>query len=228
MKKDSDQKPKARGIDRSDFLKKFGSAVFASLFVPALMSDQFEAKASTSETTERLIQQLPELPPERPGEDMLLRMMRDVRRALEKPVEERHWIMVIDTRKCVGCNACTIACSAENNLPPGVVYRPVIKDEIGEYPNVTRRFIPRPCMQCENPPCTPVCPVNATFKRPDGIVAIDYERCIGCRYCLTACPYQARSFDWGEYYTEDKGLWGLMPYEKEANHEYGKEWKRDG
>ena len=71
--------------------------------------------------------------------------------------------MVIDLRKCVGCHACTIACVAENKVAPVVVYRPVLEEEIGTYPNVTRRFIPRPCMQCENPPCTPVCPVNATF-----------------------------------------------------------------
>lgn len=134
--------------------------------------------------------------------------------------------MVIDTRKCVGCNACTIACVVENKLPPGVVYRPVLDEEIGEYPHVTRRFLPRPCMQCDNPPCTPVCPVNATYKRPDGIIAVDYERCIGCRYCITACPYNARTFDFGEFYTEGVGLEGLQPYEKLPSYEYHKEWKR--
>ena len=70
---------------------------------------------------------------------------------------------------------------AENKLPPGVVYRPVLDQEIGEYPNVTRRFMPRPCMQCEEPPCVHVCPVNATYTRPDGSVAINYERRPRCR-----------------------------------------------
>ena len=141
---------------------------------------------------------LPELPA---GDNPLLHMQRELHRALKKPIERRRWVMVIDLRKCVGCSACTIACVAENKLPPGVVYRPVMEEEIGEYPNVTRRFLPRLCNQCDNPPCVPVCPVKATYKRPDGIVEINYEQCIGCRYCLPACPYGARTSDFGEFYT---------------------------
>jgi len=166
------------------------------------------------------------LPPPQKNEDPIIRMMRDLQRALKKPIEQRKWTMVIDTRKCVGCNACTISCIAENRLPPGVVYRPVIQEEVGEYPHVRRRFIPRPCMQCEEPPCTDVCPVDATYKRPDGVVVVDYNICIGCRYCITACPYNARTFDWGEFYTKGVGIHGLMPYEKVNSHEYGVEWKR--
>lgn len=161
-----------------------------------------------------------------PEADVLLRMQADLRRALEKPVNERRWVMVIDLRKCIGCHSCTIACIAENKLPPGVVYRPVIDEEIGTYPHVSRTFTPRPCMQCDNPPCVPVCPVAATFKRPDWIVAIDYDRCIGCRYCIAACPYNARTFDFGEYYTEDTPA--LQPYEKAPTYEYGKKRVRDG
>jgi molybdopterin-containing oxidoreductase family iron-sulfur binding subunit len=134
--------------------------------------------------------------------DPLERMRGELLRALEKPVNERRWIMVIDLRKCVGCNSCTIACVAENHLPPGVVYRPVIHEEVGTFPNVTERFLPRPCLQCDNPPCVPVCPVNATWKREDGIVEIDYDVCIGCRYCITACPYNARVFDKGFVYND--------------------------
>ena len=166
----------------------------------------------------------PELPAAVEGESQLLRMQRDLARALEKPVEQRRWVMVIDQRKCVGCSACTVACKAENQLPPGVVYRPVIEEEIGTYPNVRRRFTPRPCMQCDNPPCVPVCPVGATYKRPDGIVEIDYNACIGCRYCVAACPYSARTFDSGLYYT--KSTPAEQPYEQQANFEYGKRWDR--
>jgi molybdopterin-containing oxidoreductase family iron-sulfur binding subunit len=133
--------------------------------------------------------------------------------------------MAIDLRKCIGCKACTVACVVENKLPPGVVYRPVLEEEIGEYPNVARRFIPRPCMQCENPPCVPVCPVNATWKRPDGIVEIDYNLCIGCRYCITACPYSARTSDFGESYTADTPE--PQAYENLPNFEYGKKWPRE-
>jgi Fe-S-cluster-containing dehydrogenase component len=170
-------------------------------------------------------------------EDVLLRMQRDLVKAMAKPVEERRWIMVIDTRKCVGCHACTIACVAENKLPPGVVYRPVVTQEFGEFPNVQLRFTPRPCMQCDNPPCVPVCPVNATWKRPDGIVAIDYDQCIGCRYCLTACPYGARTSDFGEDYARgtasgsdrtDTIFFGPQaPWAEQPSHEYGKSWKRE-
>ncbi len=83
------------------------------------------------------------------NEDSLVRMQRELVKSMAKPVEDRHWIMVIDIRKCIGCYACTIGCVAENKLPPGVVYRPVTTEELGEYPNVQIRFLPRPCMQCE-------------------------------------------------------------------------------
>lgn len=168
---------------------------------------------------------IPSAPGSSPGhENILLRMQADLQRALAKPMEQRRWVMVIDQRKCVGCSSCTVACKAENQLPPGVVYRPVIEEEIGTYPNVSRRFTPRPCMQCDNPPCTQVCPVGATFKRPDGIIQINYDVCIGCRYCINACPYSARTFDSGFYYT--KSTPEEQPYEQQANFEYGKRWDR--
>jgi Fe-S-cluster-containing dehydrogenase component len=157
--------------------------------------------------------------------NQLERMRAEIHRALQKPVDQRRWGMVIDLRKCIGCKACTVSCVAENNLPPGVVYRPVMVEEIGTFPNVRVRFTPRPCMQCDDPPCVPPCPVGATFIRPDGVVEIDYEQCIGCRYCISACPYGARSFDFSEFYTE--GTPELMPYETRPNYEYGEDWSRD-
>lgn len=167
--------------------------------------------------------------------DPLERMRADMARAIQKPASERRWVMVIDLRKCVGCNACTIACVSENHLPPGVVYRPVLEEEIGTFPNVTRRFLPRPCMQCDNPPCTPVCPVGATYKDENGIIVIDYDQCIGCRYCITACPYAARTFDFGEYYTANRPEeTGVMvgpvaeQYETAPNQEYGEGRVREG
>lgn len=159
------------------------------------------------------------------GADPLIRMQAELRLAMAKPIEERRWSMVIDTRKCVGCHACTVACIAENKLPPGVVYRPVLEEEFGVFPNVQRRFFPRPCMQCDEPPCVPVCPVSATWKRPDGITIIDYDKCIGCRYCISACPYGARTSDFGLNYTDDTPE--AQPYESLPNHEYGKSWSRE-
>lgn len=169
---------------------------------------------------------MPELPPRTEGESDVLRMQRELIRAMGKPVGERKWVMVIDQRKCTGCDACTISCKTENQLPPGVVYRPVVEETLGTYPNVGRRFLPRPCMQCENPPCTPVCPVGATWRREDGITAIDYDKCIGCRYCLTACPYSARTSDFGEFYTEHSPG-GTQPYEKAESPEYLRGFSRE-
>ena len=126
-----------------------------------------------------------------PSEDPLIRMQRDLKRAKAKNLKEIKWGMVIDIAKCIGCHACTIACVAENKLPPGVVYRVVLEEETGTYPSVGRRFVPRPCVQCQNPPCVKVCPVTATYKNEQGVVVVNYNRCIGCRYCLVACPYAA-------------------------------------
>ncbi len=168
-----------------------------------------------------------------PSEDLLMRMQRDVQRAMAGDRSAIKWSMVIDLAKCVGCHACTLACVAENKLPPGVVYRPVLEEEIGTYPNVRRRFVPRPCLQCQNPPCVKICPVTATYKDEQGITVMDYKRCIGCRYCLVACPYAARTSDFGEWYTRgtpdqpDRIVGGSAcaeSYERHPASEYGQEW----
>jgi molybdopterin-containing oxidoreductase family iron-sulfur binding subunit len=202
---------------RRRFLRNVGLAVTAAAVAPNVQLEEPEAAPAPVP--------LPILPETGP-DNLLLRMQADVRRAMKKPIHERRWGMAIDLRKCIGCSACTIACVAENKLPPGVVYRPVIEEEIGEYPHVARRFIPRPCLQCENPPCVPVCPVKATYTRPDGIVEIDYKACIGCRYCIAACPYGARTADFGEFYSD--GTPARQAYETEPSHEYGRTWRRDG
>ncbi|MCL4744635.1 MAG: 4Fe-4S dicluster domain-containing protein [Burkholderiaceae bacterium] len=114
------------------------------------------------------------------------------------------WAMVADLRRCVGCQTCTAACRHANATPPDTQWRRVIDMETGEYPQVSRVFVPVGCMHCEDPPCMTVCPSTATRKRDDGIVTIDYDLCIGCAYCAVACPYQARyktdraSFAYGE------------------------------
>ncbi|MEP0813090.1 MAG: 4Fe-4S dicluster domain-containing protein [bacterium] len=168
-------------------------------------------------------------------EDNLLRMQRELVAAMSKPVEERHWVMVIDQRKCVGCHACTVACVSENNLPPGVVYRPVQTIEEGTFPELKLSFLPKPCNHCNKPPCISVCPVDATWKRPDGVVAIDYDKCIGCQLCIPACPYSHRQFDEGNFYTRDSAagdagtgvvLGPEAPWEGRSVFEYGKLWDR--
>jgi phenylacetyl-CoA:acceptor oxidoreductase 27-kDa subunit len=103
------------------------------------------------------------------------------------------WAIVADLRRCVGCQTCTAACKQANGTPPGVQWRRVLDLETGEYPAVKRAFVPVGCMHCDEPPCMHVCPSTATRKRADGIVTIDYELCIGCGYCMVACPYDARA-----------------------------------
>lgn len=114
---------------------------------------------------------------------------------------KHHYGMVIDTRRCVGCKACVVACKAENKTPPGVSYTVVLEGALEPRIEDKPLFMTKPCFQCEKPACTVVCPVGATFKRAqDGIVVVDYDRCIGCRYCITACPYGARFFDYSDNY----------------------------
>ncbi|MDA8235683.1 MAG: 4Fe-4S dicluster domain-containing protein [Clostridia bacterium] len=158
--------------------------------------------------------------------DQLLLMKEDLTKAIQNPVNKRQWGMVIDLQKCTGCHSCTIACIAENVLPPGVIYRRVISQETGTYPKVKKQYVARPCMQCDKPPCVPVCPVQATKKRDDKVVDIDYTKCIGCGRCVKACPYGARSLDKGKFHTD--GTPQVMAYEKRANHEYQKKWTRQG
>ncbi len=100
--------------------------------------------------------------------------------------------MAIDLKRCAGCQTCTIACKIDNDTPPGVMWRNVRDVEVGTYPNVTRFFLPLQCMQCAKAPCLEVCPTTATQRRADGIIYIDYEKCVGCGYCVLACPFEAR------------------------------------
>ena len=106
---------------------------------------------------------------------------------------EKHYAMVIDTRLCYGCHACSIACKAEFEVPLGETRSWVEYTEKGTFPHISLNFLPRLCNQCSAPPCVPVCPVGATWKRAeDGIVVIDQDICIGCKYCIQACPYDIR------------------------------------
>ena len=121
----------------------------------------------------------------------------------------------LDLSKCVGCRKCVYACVQENNQSrePQIHYIDVLrmeKDKGVDFAHSTNQYnpekvpekgyfyVPVQCQQCENPPCVKVCPVRATWKEPDGIVVVDYNWCIGCRYCMAACPYGSRHFNWGE------------------------------
>lgn len=115
------------------------------------------------------------------------------------------YAMVIDLDRCVACQACVIACKMENNVPDSTPTSfkgrkmtlrarvvPLVSE--GKYPNPQVDIYPVLCNQCDNPPCVAACPHGATYKRADGVVLIDWQKCQGCRYCMAACPYGARSF----------------------------------
>lgn len=127
------------------------------------------------------------------------------------------YVMVIDLKRCIGCDTCTIACRAEHATPKGVNFNKVYKLEVGKYPYSKLAFIPVLCMHCAKPECEKQCPTGATVQREDGIVLIDNERCMGCQYCVVTCPYGTR------YYLEEiegyvKGF--ETPYEQKGHKKH--------
>src|SRR5512134_4008999 len=124
------------------------------------------------------------------------------------PLDEnnRRWVLVVDLDRCTGCQSCVIACHAENNVPIvgekqaayGRWMHWIIIQRYweGKHPNVKARFMPVMCQQCTEAPCEPVCPVFATYHNEEGLNAQIYNRCIGTRFCGSACPYKARTYNW--------------------------------
>ena len=105
------------------------------------------------------------------------------------------YAMVIDLTKCFGCHACSVSCKAEQDVPLGYFKSWVIQSEKGEFPQTVRSFVPVLCNQCDDPPCVTGCPTGATWQRADGIVVQEESTCIGCKYCVQACPYGVKYVD---------------------------------
>lgn len=139
----------------------------------------------------------------------------DIRVGDAQPMEDVSFAYALDLSLCVGCRRCVYACVEENNLSrdPQVHYIQVFEIERDKgidleganlhydhktVPAEGFTYMPIACQQCKNPPCVRACPTKATWQEPDGIVVVDYDWCIGCRYCMAACPYNARKFNWGE------------------------------
>jgi Fe-S-cluster-containing dehydrogenase component len=113
-----------------------------------------------------------------------------------KGIAGKKFVMVIDLSRCKNVRACQTACNHMHSVHPGQNWIKVLGMEEGEH--TAPYWQPTTCMHCDEPPCVKVCPVDATFKRQDGIVLIDSDRCIGCRFCMAACPYSTRVFNWEE------------------------------
>ncbi len=113
--------------------------------------------------------------------------------------------IAINQERCIGCHTCATACKMQNNVPDGMLWNRVLTEGSdvvdgaqGEYPNLSRSYLPVACQHCDNAACQRVCPTGATYKDDKGRIEIDYNKCIGCRMCMAACPYNARVFNWNE------------------------------
>jgi Fe-S-cluster-containing dehydrogenase component len=121
------------------------------------------------------------------------------------------WGFVVDLERCIGCQACVIACKAENGTPRNIHWMRVLEREEGEYPDTRRTYTPVRCNHCANPPCVKACPSGAFVQRPDGIVFVDQSACFGDRVCQSACPYYIPfRWDGGDGYFGEE----LTPYEE--------------
>jgi dimethyl sulfoxide reductase iron-sulfur subunit len=113
--------------------------------------------------------------------------------------------MVIDLDKCIGCRSCTVSCKAHNAQPPGTWWNRVFTPGSTFHQNAVEKnghfqmnFLPVSCQMCDNAPCEKVCPAGATYTDERGVILVDYERCVGCRYCIASCPYNVRQFNWAD------------------------------
>ena len=121
-------------------------------------------------------------------------------------IKKKRYALVIDSRKCINCKACVVACKAENQVPVGNFRNRINEERKGEYPKLSINFEPEQCHHCADPSCVRVCPTGASWQRKDGIVLVNYDECIGCRYCMIACPYDAR------YFHEEEGVVGKCTF----------------
>jgi len=214
-------------VSRRRFLESLGigAGVVAAGVIPAVVSSlpqaaiAEEAKKSTgNEAIDYIIEE--DAPVNYPGKPV----------KYADPAGDQKWAMVIDTKACVGCRKCVYACVKENNIGrnSGFTYIQVLEMEPGsidlehsvldykEGGDPEKWYLPVQCMQCAKPTCVYGCPVIATWKEPDGIVVIDYDKCIACRNCIVTCPYGARHFNWVEPEVPEAEINPKVPLEEKA------------
>ncbi|MFC1874232.1 sulfate reduction electron transfer complex DsrMKJOP subunit DsrO [Chloroflexota bacterium] len=195
-----------RKIHRREFIKYLGTLAGASLVGGVVLPLRFQ-KAEASNLAELAGQ---------PVKEAAQRIADGVGTVADAATR---FAMVIDAGACIGCRRCQWGCKEENNIPDTISppWIEVFQLEEGlsltgspsleelnagmttaytDSPSEGMRYLPVQCNHCDNPPCVKVCPTGATYKDKDGLVLVDYERCIGCRYCIVACPYHNRRFNW--------------------------------
>ncbi|MBN2654157.1 MAG: 4Fe-4S dicluster domain-containing protein [Nitrospirae bacterium] len=214
MIKNTRKHPAAIDLDRRTFLK--GAALgAAAMALPPADADagflesffQKHFREMSDEEIKKVIDRL--------EKDYSKQFSKEVKVKATKPMENVVFGYGLDIGRCIGCRKCVQACVEENNQSrdPQIQWISVLKMKKGakmadfqtadkyyqpeQVPEPGYFYLPVQCQQCEDPPCVKVCPTKATWKEKDGIVVIDYNWCIGCRYCMAACPYGARRFNWG-------------------------------
>ena len=194
MEKDKD---KGKGKTRRDFLKSgitFGAGAIAGAGLVTAIANAGEKDDKVKVLTEdgKIAEVSSSVLKPVIAEEALSKNQKQGRIGLRG----KKFVMVIDLSRCQNARKCMAACNAAHELQP---YQHHINTlQMQDTPDTAPYYMPKPCFHCDNPPCVKVCPVDATFKRQDGIVLIDNERCIGCRFCISACPYSARMFQWFE------------------------------
>ena len=202
-----------KGKSRRSFIKNISIAAISTLALSGCNSEALEEffqqnfRTLSKEEKERIVKNLEAKYKKKYGKEF---------RVSDKPaIDETLFGYALDLSKCIGCRRCVYACVGENNQSrqPQLHYIEVLQMEKikgidfahsnvhynpEKVPEEGHFYLPVQCQQCRNPQCTTVCPVKATWQEPDGIVVVDYNWCIGCRYCMAACPYGARHFNWAE------------------------------
>ena len=223
---------KGKNNSRRDFIKKLSIGVGGSaVALTACNSPDFDEflqqnfKTLSKEDIDEILVNLEKKYSERYGKEFSV--------SGKGAIDDTLFGYALDLSRCVGCRKCVYACVGENNQSrdpqlhgikvlqmekdkgidfahADIHYNPELVPEEGHF------YVPVACQQCENPPCIKVCPAKATWQESDGIVVVDYNWCIGCRYCMAACPYGARHFNWGEPSIAHEDSCGLKVVEKEA------------
>jgi Fe-S-cluster-containing dehydrogenase component len=213
---DGKEKDKVPETSRRDFMKKFGlygAATFAGS--AAIYSGyKFEKSKGKDEYVKVLTEdnKLVKIPKDQ-MEELYGPSEKKLQTRGREGVEGKRWTMVVDLSKCRNARKCVSACQNAHDLRPHEYHINTLAMQDSK--ETAPYFMPKMCQHCDNPPCVSVCPVDATFKRQDGIVLIDNERCIGCRFCMAACPYSARIFHWTE--PQNATVEGDEKYDVELN-----------